>query len=70
MKMVMDCKRGTIYEQHLLSEYYVYKMQNIITEYSYRVGLIQVTHVDTSDKNKAATGMPFLSKIKTNWESG
>ena len=64
MKMVMDCKRGTIYEQYLLSEYYVYKMQNIITDYSYRVRLIQVTYVDTSDKYKTATRYAFLIENK------
>lgn len=64
MKMVLDCKRGTIYEQYLLSEYYVYKMQNILTEYSYRVRLIQVTYVDTSDKYKTATRYAFLIEPK------
>jgi hypothetical protein len=64
MKMVMDCKRGATYEQYLLSEYFVYKMQNIITEYSYRVRLIQVTYVDTSDKYKTATRYAFLIENK------
>ena len=64
MKMVLDCKRGTIYEQYLLSEYYVYKMQNILTEYSYRVRLIQVTYVDTSEKYKTATRYAFLIENK------
>ncbi len=64
MKMVLDCKRGTIYEQYLLSEYYVYKIQNIITDYSYRVRLIQVTYVDTSEKYKTATRYAFLIENK------
>jgi hypothetical protein len=39
-------------------------MQNIITGYSYRVRLIQVTYVDTSDKYKTATGYAFLIEPK------
>ena len=64
MKMVLNCKRGTIYEQYLLSEYYVYKMQNIITHYSYRVRLIQVTYVDKSEKYKTDTRYAFLIENK------
>ena len=64
MKMVLDCKRGKIYEQYLLSEYYVYKMQNILTDYSFRVRLIQVTYVDISDKYKTSTRFAFLIENK------
>ena len=64
MKMVLNCKRGKIYEQYLLSEYYVYKMQNILTDYSFRVRLIQVTYVDISDKYKTSTRFAFLIENK------
>lgn len=64
MKMVMDCKRGSSYEQYLVSEYYAYKILNILTKYSFRVRLIQVTYVDTSDKYKTATQYAFLIENK------
>jgi len=64
MKMVMDCKRGELYEQYLLSEYFAYKIQNIITDYSYRVRLMQVTYIDTSDKYKIAVKYAFLIENK------
>jgi hypothetical protein len=64
MKMVLDCKRGGNYEQYLVSEYYTYKILNILTEYSFRVRLIHVTYVDTSDKYKTDTQYAFLIENK------
>lgn len=60
IKMVLDCKRGSMYEQYLFSEYYAYKLQNIITDYSLRVRLIRVRYVDTSGKFKESTRFAFL----------
>lgn len=64
MKMVLDCKRGNSYEQYLLSEYYVYKILNILTEYSFRVRLLKVKYVDTSEKYKTANRFAFLIENK------
>jgi hypothetical protein len=64
MKMVLDCKRGNIYEQYLVSEYYAYKVLNILTDYSFRVRLIRVTYVDTSEKYKTAIRYAFLIENK------
>jgi hypothetical protein len=60
MKMVLDCKRGETYEQYLLSEYYAYKLYNLITPYSYRVRLVQMTLLDTNDKFKTMTSYAYL----------
>ena len=64
MKMVLDCKRGNSYEQYLLSEYYVYKILNMLTEYSFRVRLLKVRYVDTSEKYKTANRYAFLIENK------
>ena len=64
MKMVLDCKRGKSYEQYLLSEFLVYKMQNMLTEYSFRVRLLKVTYIDTSGKYKTAVQHAFLIENK------
>lgn len=64
MKMVMDCKRGEIYQQYLLSEYMVYKMLNILTDYSYRVRLILVTYIDISGKYDTETKYAFIIENK------
>lgn len=50
MKMVGNCQSGSTYEQYLLSEYYVYKMLNIMTDSSFRVRLIRVNYYNTGKK--------------------
>jgi hypothetical protein len=52
IKMVGICKSGDSYEQYLLSEYYVYRLFNILTDQSYRVRLLSVTYNDIGTKNK------------------
>lgn len=60
IKMVRDCKKGKIYQQYLLSEYYAYKIYNLISEYSLRVKLIEVTYIDTSEKYKTEKRYAYL----------
>jgi hypothetical protein len=60
MKMVLDCKRGERYEQYLLSEYYAYKIYNLITDFSFRVRLFELTLVDTSNKIKNMRSYAFI----------
>ena len=64
MKIVLDCKRGNIYEQYVLSEYYAYKILNLLTEYSFRVRLLHMTYVDTSEKFKTITRYAFIIESK------
>jgi len=60
IKMVLDCKKGNTYEQYLLLEYYTYKIQNILTEYSLRARLLKVKYIDTSGKYKESTRFAIL----------
>jgi hypothetical protein len=60
LKMVLDCKRSDLYEQYLLSEYYAYKIHNIITNYSLRVRLLKVTYIDKSERYKDITRFAFI----------
>lgn len=60
MKIVLDCKKGNIYEQYILLEYYTYKIQNIISDYSLRARLVSVKHIDTSGKYKESTRFAIL----------
>jgi hypothetical protein len=60
MKMVMDCKRGDMFDQWLLGEYYAYKVFNTITDYSFRVRLVELTMIDVNDKMKSLTGYAFM----------
>jgi len=60
LKMVDYCKPGNIYEKYLFSEYYVYKLYNILTPYSFRVRLLKVKYIDSSGKKKPRTNYAFI----------
>lgn len=52
MKVVWQCKPGRLYEQTLLKEYMVYRMNNLVTPYSYRVKLARITLTDARDSSR------------------
>lgn len=60
LKMVPGCKGGAIYQQYLLSEYYAYKIYNIITDYSFRVRLLEVNYIDKGNNMKEETNLAFI----------
>lgn len=60
MKMVVNCRRGETSQQYLLSEYYAYKVLNIITDVSFKVRLIEVTYIDTAEKYKSGTSYAYI----------
>ncbi|WP_420583049.1 hypothetical protein [Reichenbachiella sp.] len=64
MKMVGNCKSGSIYEQYLLSEYYVYKMLNVLTDSSFRVRLIRVNYYNTGKKRGNAESQRYAFLIE------
>lgn len=60
MKMVCMCKPNDRYGEYILREYLVYKIYNLLTPYSFRVRLINLTLVDTGKDNKEQKGWAFL----------
>lgn len=60
IKMVLDCKRGDAYAQYLLSEYYAYKLYNLITDFSFKVRLFEFTMIDSNDKMKSLQSYAYL----------
>jgi hypothetical protein len=64
IKLVSDCKKSGPAEQFLLSEYMIYKMLNIITDYSFKVRLIHVTYIDTGGKYKPDSKYAFIIENK------
>ena len=60
IKLVGNCKTGTLYDQYLIQEYYVYKMYNLLSPFSYRVRLLRVEYIDTSGKKKPRDNYAFI----------
>lgn len=64
LKFVTQCKSNKINEQYLLKEYLCYKFYNLITDYSYRVRLVQIEFIDNEGKIKPYSNWGFI--IETN----
>lgn len=60
LKMVVMCRNSKSAEQYLLSEFYAYKLYNLITDYSFRVKLLEVTYIASSEKNEPDMGYAFF----------
>ena len=52
MKVVLQCKIGSTYEQILLREYLAYRLYNFISPFSFRVKLARFTLIDTRDTSR------------------
>ena len=52
LKLVTHCQAGNDYEQHLLKEYWAYRMYNVVTEDSYRVKLLKIRYVHEPDAKR------------------
>lgn len=60
IKFVGGCKTGSAYEELLLKEFLVYKIQNFLSPMSFRVRLMHVTYNDSKGKVKPFTQYAFL----------
>jgi hypothetical protein len=58
IKMVTHCRSGN--EEYLFKEYLVYKLYNILTEYSFKVRLAKISYINTSEKSKVINTYSFL----------
>jgi hypothetical protein len=60
LKLVTHCKPGKEYQQYLIKEYLVYRMFNIMTDFSYRVRLLDITYIDSKGKMKPVLRHGFI----------
>ena len=58
IKMVTHCNSGN--EEYLFTEFIVYKLYNVLTEYSFRVRLVKINYINTARKNKTLQSYAFL----------
>ncbi len=60
MKVVTRCKSSAQHEYLVLREFLVYKLYNLLTDYSFNVRLVKIKYVDTGRKMKESGGWGFL----------
>lgn len=60
IKMVTHCNLPGAYDGYVLKEYILYKMYNLVTDYSFRVRLLRVNYIDTGKKGRFYRKYGFL----------
>lgn len=60
IKLVSECRSSDHHSEYLLKEYLVYKILNLVTPYSFRVRLVNLTFVDTGKDNRESHSWAFL----------
>ncbi len=65
LKMVTHCQDDQeVYEQYLLQEYLIYRVFNILTDYSFRVRLVKVNYIDTGEPGRQLDKYAFFLEDK------
>lgn len=62
LKVVSHCKSVGSYPQYILKEYLVYKMYNVITDYSFRARLFKINYIDISKKDKKYSAWAIITE--------
>jgi len=60
LKLVVPCFNTKIYEQNILKEYLIYKIYNLLTDFSFRVRLVNFSIVDLDKERKAISRYGFF----------
>ena len=60
LKVVTHCKNSSMYQKYIFKEYLIYKMYNLLTDFSFKVRLVQIDYIDSNQKQKTFTKYGFL----------
>jgi hypothetical protein len=60
IKMVTHCNTSGMYDTYVLKEYLLYKMYNLVTDYSFRVRLLRVKYIDTGSRERFYSKLGFF----------
>jgi len=58
IKMVTHCNSGN--EEYLFKEFLIYKLYNVLTDYSFKVRLVKVDYISTAKNNKIIRSYAFI----------
>jgi hypothetical protein len=60
LKMVTQCRRGSSARNWVQQEFGVYRAYNVLTEFSYRVRMLEVTYTDTNSNSRERVQPAFF----------
>ena len=58
IKLVTHCNSGN--EEYLFKEYLIYKLYNVLTDYSFKVRLVKIDYISTAKNQKIIRSYAFL----------
>jgi hypothetical protein len=61
-RFTLHCRNNDEYEQYVLQEFNLYRVQRLLTPWSYDVRLARVTYIDSEKKDTLMTRWAFLSE--------
>jgi hypothetical protein len=60
IKMVTHCEKASRYQQYYVTEMLIYRMYNLVTDYSFRVRPLEVNYVDSENGHSDKPRFAFL----------
>jgi len=60
VKMVTHCFDNETFQEYIMKEYLIYKLYNIVSEYSFRVRFLEVRYIDTGNRGLHTRQYGFL----------
>lgn len=60
VKLVTHCNNSKSYQEYILKEYLIYKLYNILSDYSFRVKLLEIDYKDTGKRKRNYSQYGFL----------
>ena len=70
VRLVMHCRDNDDYEQYVLQEYQLYRVQRLITPFSMDARLVRVTYVDAEKRTRWRRGTRTSSRASRHSRSG
>ena len=60
LKLVTQCRGTAVYRRYLNQEYNIYRIYNLLSEYSFRVRMLDVTYRDSSGRRRDEVQLAFF----------
>ncbi len=60
LKLVTQCRGTAVYRRYLNQEYNIYRIYNLLSEYSFRVRMLEVTYRDSSGRRRDEVQLAFF----------
>jgi len=66
LKMVVQCRNSKDFNDYLITEYLIYKIYNLLSNYSFRVRLLKVKFIDKAGKHNEKNQYAFFIESNKN----